>query len=233
VSAIGRVALGTLAAVVASSSTLFGGSLPGFALAAQTTHFSFYSRNHEKVDAEKNEKYLGEVEQLLGQRVSGRAEYYRYGSAQELAAGTGTYGAGVTFAATGQIHSTQEFHAHEIVHLVAGQLGNPGTFFQEGLAVALGNEGRWQGKRVDDLARGTAKAASLRSLIAGFDRMDAQTAYPLAGSFVASLLRAHGAAKVAEFFRACGPDSGEREAAFARVFGQTLDQAGAAWAARL
>jgi hypothetical protein len=205
--------------------------LPGFALKAQTEHFSFYSREGQKVDAAKSERYLAQVEQLLGQQVNGRADYYRYANPQEIAAGTGTYAEGVTFAQAGQIHSTQEFHAHEIVHLVAGQMGNPGAFFQEGLAVALGNEGRWQGKDVDKLAAAQARTAKLSRLVSGFAGLDANVAYPVAGSFVASLIKTHGITKVAQFFRAC---SGKNTAdAFASTFGQTLDEAGAAWVTSL
>ena len=207
------------------------GPLPGFALRAQTDHFSFYSRDAQKIDAQKSERYLSEIQSLLGQRVSGRAEYYRYATPQEIAAGTGTYAEGVTFARAGQIHSTQEFHAHEIVHLVAGQMGNPGAFFQEGLAVALGNGGRWHGKDVHKLARETARHARLSALVAGFPRLDADTGYPVAGSFVATLIKQQGIAKVSEFFRAC--TGGDTAAAFARTFGHTLDEAGAAWAASL
>lgn len=207
------------------------GPLPGFSLKAQTEHFSFYARTNQKIDAEKSERYLAEVQKTLGQRVSGRAEYYRYENPQEVAAGTGTYAEGVTFARAGQIHSTQEFHAHEIVHLVAGQMGNPGVFFQEGLAVALGNGGKWQGKDVHKLGKDTARGRSVSSLVAGFARLEANTAYPVAGSFVSSLIQQHGIAKVTEFFRACTGNN--TTAAFARVFGQSLDEAGAAWVATL
>ena len=223
------VAMVVGAAMAASS--VQAGSLPGFVLKAQTEHFSFYARTNQKIDAEKSEKYLAQVQNLLGQRVAGRAEYYRYENPQEIAAGTGTYAEGVTFARAGQIHSTQEFHAHEIVHLVAGQMGNPGAFFQEGLAVALGNGGKWQGKDVNKLAKDAARARSLSALVSGFARLDADTAYPVAGSFVASLIQQHGIAKVSEFFRAC---SGNNTAgAFASTFGRTLDEAGSAWAASL
>jgi hypothetical protein len=217
-------------AVVAAAS-VDAGPLPGFALKAQTEHFSFYSRSNHKIDAEKSERYLAQVQSLLGQRVSGRAEYYRYENPQEVAAGTGTYAEGVTFARAGQIHSTQEFHAHEIVHLVAGQMGNPGAFFQEGLAVALGNGGKWQGKDVNKLAKDAARARSLSAFISGFARLDANAAYPVAGSFVATLIQQHGIAKVSEFFRACSGDN--TAAAFARTFGRTLDEAGTAWTATL
>jgi hypothetical protein len=219
--------VGTAAAAV----TAQAGTLPGFALRAQTEHFSFYSRGNVKVDPAKSEKYLAEVQRLLGQKVAGRAEYYRYETPQEIAAGTGTYAEGVTFARAGQIHSTREFHAHEIVHLVAGQMGNPGAFFQEGLAVALGNGGRWRGKDVDEVARAAARRVKLTALVASFASQDVDAAYPVAGSFVASLIARHGIARVSEFFRACtGANTAD---AFARAFGQTLDEAGADWAASL
>lgn len=219
-------------AVVLSAAPVAASSLPGFVLKAQTEHFSFYSRDgRQRIDAEKSERYLARVQAQLGHRVAGRAEYYRYETAQEIAAGTGTWAEGVTFARAGQIHSTHEFHAHEIVHLVAGQMGNPGAFFHEGLAVALGNEGRWRGKSVDDAARATARRVPVATLVAGFARLEADVAYPAAGSFVGTLIRRHGIEKVAAFFRAC--TGGNTAEAFAGTFGVSLDEAGAAWAAAL
>jgi hypothetical protein len=207
--------------------------LPGFTLRVETPRFAFYARGTQTVDARKSERFLSRIEALLGARVTGRAEYYRYGSPEELAQGTGTYASGVTFAATREIHSTHAFHAHEIVHLVASQLGDPGAFFHEGLAVVLGNDGKWNGKDVSDLARPLVRRASFRTLLAQFDSMDPQRGYPLAGSFVAYLVRTHGLDKVADFFRRCPPTGGDREAAFARVFGNSLDSAGASWIASL
>jgi hypothetical protein len=219
----------TMVAGTLFATALQAAPLPGFSLAAQTEHFNFYSRDNQKVDAQKVERYLGQVQQLLGHKVSSKADYYRYGTAQEVAAGTGTYAVGVTL--PGQIHSTEAFHAHEIVHLVAREMGNPGVFFQEGLAVALGNEAKWNGKDVSKLARPYAKVA-IAKLVAGFTAMDADAAYPVAGSFVSSLIKAHGVEKVAEFFRSCRSEK-ELQGAFARTFGQSLDEAGAAWASSL
>jgi hypothetical protein len=222
-------AAGALVAWILGGTAALAGPLPGFTLTAQTDRFIFYTRDAQKVNVEKTEKYLARLEGLLGHKVAGKATYYRYGTPEEVAAGTGMYAAGVTLPRTGEIHSTRDFHAHEIVHLVAGQIGDPGTFFQEGLAVALGNEGRWEGKDVDSLARARAKGWTLASLIADFDRLEPGIGYPLAGSFVARLIKAHGVAKVAEFFRACGPAGSDREGAFARTFGRSLEQAGIEW----
>ena len=200
--------------------------LPGFVLAGQTQHFSFYSRG-EKVDTQKVEKRVAEFEKVLGQTLTHKANYYRYSTAQEIAAGTGYYAAGVTFAATGDVHSTEPCHDHELVHLIAGGFGgDPGAFFQEGLAVAVGNKGEWQGKSADRVAK--ASAVDVAAMVAGFDRFEANTAYAVAGSFVGYLVRTHGMAQVTAFFRACGPKV-DTKVAFAQTFGGTIDAVSADW----
>jgi hypothetical protein len=221
---IARYAIAVAAATLLGSTSSIAAPLPGFAPIARTAHFTFFGRGAAKVDAQRTERYVEQLEGLLGHRVNGSVEYYRYDNAQEIAAGTGTFADGVTFPAGHQVHSTLPFHAHELVHLVAGQLGNPGAFFQEGLAVALGDGGRWRGRKVDAVAKGSAEARRpLSQLAAGFDTLDPEVAYPLAGSFVAHLISQHGLQKVADFFRA----------AFAEVFGQGLDEAGQRWLGNL
>jgi hypothetical protein len=93
--------------------------------------------------------------------------------------------------------------------------------------VAVGNEGRWNGQDVNKLAKAAAGRAPLSKLVAGFDRIDPEVGYPVAGSFVASLIKAHGIAKVAAFFRACSSET--VDAAFLATFDQSLDAAGSAW----
>src|SRR5258708_27960911 len=95
--------------------------LPGFVLAGQTQHFSFYSRG-EKVDTQKVEKRVAEFEKVLGQPLTHKANYYRYSTAQEIAAGAGYYSAGVTFAATGGGHPTEPCPEHELGRPMAGGL---------------------------------------------------------------------------------------------------------------
>ena len=137
----------------------------------------------------------------------------------------------MTVPATGEIHSVRPYHPHEIVHRLADEMGDPGPFFHEGLAVALGNGGRWRGSRVDDIARRWVGAYRWRTLIDDFDRLDPDLGYPVAGSFVDFLIREHGAQRVASFFRGCRQEARDRR--FQEVFGQSLDEAGAAWAGTL
>lgn len=212
--------------------SLWAAPPPGFALAAETQHFSFYTRSKQKIDSGKSERYLAQVEALLGQPLDGRAEYFYYERPEDIAAATGTYAAGLTYVAAREIHSTRAFHPHEIVHLLAGQLGNPGVFFQEGLAVVIGDERKWYGRKVDDLARPVAAQLRPQMLASRFTDLDPNVAYPVAGSFVAHVIDRHGVAKVREFLQACGPGQGW-ERAFARVFGQSFEAAWTDWSRSL
>ena len=203
----------------------FAAPLPGFVLAGQTAHFSFYSRG-EKVDTAKVEKRVAEFEKLFGQPLTGHATYYRYSTAQEVAAGTGHYAAGVTFSATNEIHSTEPCHDHELVHLVANRLGNPGAFFEEGLAVAVGNKGEWQGRSADKIAK--SNPVSIPQMVAAFDRYEPAAAYAVAGSFVGYLVRTQGIEQVTKFFRTCTKGA-DKSAAFAATFGGPLEAVSAEW----
>lgn len=219
--------LGLLAGAGASASPL-----AGFSLRAETRNFAFFSRGYARVDVRRPEEQLAKVQTALGHQISARIDYYVYERPEDIAATTGRYAGGLTFPELGQVHSTASSQDHEIVHVVALQLGNPGSFFQEGLAVALGDKGRWQGQPVDRVARKVATAATIEALIAGFDAADPREGYAVAGSFVNFLIKAHGLPKVSHFFRAC---QGGRTtaAAFGMIFGETLDAAGARWSRSL
>jgi hypothetical protein len=226
--AVGTASLiGLLGAASATASPL-----AGFALRAETRNFAFFSRGDARVDVRRPEAQLARVEAALGQRLSARIDYYMYDRAEDLVATTGRYAGGLTFPELGQVHSTSSSQDHEIVHVIAHQLGNPGPFFQEGLAVELGDHGRWRGQPVDRVARTIVPGTTLETLIARFDANDPGEGYAVAGSFVSFLIKAHGITQVSHFFRAC---QGERTtaAAFAAIFGETLEVAGTKWARSL
>jgi len=202
----------------------------GFQLVAQTPHFLFYSRNGEAIDVHEVERSLWKVQRLLGKELAGRAEYYVYGTPQEVAANLGEYATGVTLGSLRQIHTVRrECHLHEIVHLVAAQLGDPGPFFREGLAVALSGS-KWRGQALGKVRLPAAlRQQKVSVLAARFESMEPETVYPIAGSFVAFLIKTYGVSRVAEFFRASGDSGSPREDAFRATFGESLDQAGTAW----
>jgi hypothetical protein len=226
------LALGAL--LVLASSLQAASPLPGFARVGETQNFVFYSRDGQKVDAEKTQKLFEKVARLLGSAPEGQANYYRYQYPEQVAVATGILASGVTLPESGEIHSAQSYHPHEIVHRVAAALGgDPGRFFQEGLAVALGDGGVWKGLAVRDIARRLVSGATdTQKLIDGFANLDADVAYPLAGSFVEFLLKTHGALAVGRFFAGC-TKSENRDAAFARVFGINLETASHEWVSSL
>ena len=173
------------------------------------------------------ERVAKRIEALLGHALVGRADYYIHSTAQQVAAATGYFAAGVTFAT--EIHSIEACSEHELVHLVAGQLGNPGRFFHEGLAVVLGDRARWQGRSVDQAARRVR--TPVRTMVDRFADIDDATSYAAAGSFVGHLIKAYGIVRVAAFFRACPPGTKDVGKAFAQVFGTSIEDADADWRA--
>ena len=224
--------IGVLGALLATPAA-HAAPLPGFELAGESAHFAFYSRpgSRSSVEATSTERKIARIADSLGVSDVPRSDFYCYESAGDVAAVTGLYAGGVTYPALGQIHSTDGARDHEIVHRVAFLLGNPGPFFQEGLAVALGDAGKWQGKSVDRVAKDLTRGATLPALIAGFDSSDPRMGYAVAGSFMRWLIKRHGLARVATFFREC--HNGPAAAAFDTVFGIDLARAGATWVSEL
>ena len=222
-------------AILAAGIPITGGPISatkGFQVAAQTTNFVFLTRDAKPVDAEKNQRFLDETSQRLGVQVVGQSAYYRYAWPEEIGFAIGTNAAGAALT-TGEILSTRAFDAHEIVHRVALQLGDPGALFNEGLAVELGDHGRVANVKVDGLARKLVGRVPFRSLADRFLSLEPGVRYPLAGSFMRFLVKRHGLDKVTAFFRACGTKGEGRDARFAEQFGQSLDDAGHAWIASL
>jgi hypothetical protein len=230
---LARILSATMA-VLAMGEIVNAAPLPGFELVSQSEHFAFYSRRGRKTEAKASERFLLTTAKLMGQEPGRQqAAYYLHESADELGAATGVVTTGLTDLTSGDIHSTRSYHPHEIVHRLAAELGDPGRFFHEGLAVALGDEGKQGGQSVDTLARKAMAGLKLRSVVDQFAKVDAGAAYPVAGSFVGYLVRRHGAATVAQFFRGCEPKASVRDRRFEMVFGVSLDDAGAAWLSEL
>lgn len=229
----GKRTIGTVGLLgLLATTTVSAAPLAGFALRAETRNFAFFSRGDARVDVRRPEAQLAKVEAALGEQLGAKVDYYMYERPEDLVATTGRYAGGLTLPGLGQIHSTASSQDHEIVHVVAHQIGNPGPFFQEGLAVALGDHGKWLGQPVDRVAKKIAPGTTLAALMARFDATEPGEGYAVAGSFVSFLIKAHGVTQVSHFFRAC---QGERTtaAAFTAIFGETLEEAGSKWAQSL
>jgi hypothetical protein len=86
---------------------------------------------------------------------------------------------------------------------------------------------------VDKLAARVRRDPKARNAVEDFSRLEPNTAYPVAGSFVGFLIRTYGTRRVADFFRGCRPVTPERDRRFRDVFGLTVDQAWATWSETL
>lgn len=227
--------LGTIL-MAAAVSSLFAASAPAAGcrtVEAGRFEYVLYECD-EKVsasDVKKAERFLAETEQALGTSVA-KVEYHKVALPEQIDALTGMYGVGVTMPKTGRIYSTRTFHAHELVHRVAIELGDPGRFFHEGLAVALAAEKGWSRKDVTKRAKAVLARKPVGAFVKSFERMDQGEAYAVAGAFVGDLVATHGVARVAELFRHAGR-SKNADGAFIATFGTTLEAATTAWAQAL
>ncbi len=184
-----------------------------------------------RIDPKRCDAFLESIEQKLGARAP-RYAYYRVRSIQDITVYSGEYAQGVTRSWTGEIWSMEACQEHEIVHLVAHQLGNPGRFWNEGLAMALGNtfnesRGKSLARRVDSLFGIMVRLFSWW-VSDGARNDQAIRRYEMAGSFMRHLIARHGMAKVVEYFRAC-PVPDIDGTAFRRVFGRTVQEESELW----
>src|SRR5260221_7219707 len=194
-----------LAAIPAMASPL-----PGFQLIGQSAHFAFYARHGRKTETKAAERFLTKTALLLEQSTEGQTAYYLHDDAEEVGATTGVYSSGMTELTSGEIHSTQAYHPHEIVHRIAAELGDPGPFFHEGLAVSLGDEGKQGGVSVDALARTAVQRHKVRDVVDGFTKIEPHAASPMPGSSLATLTPPTAVAPVAQFFRESRPQASPR-----------------------
>jgi hypothetical protein len=210
-------------------------TLPGFRQMAATPRVSFFARSaasRDRADVKKTDAFLARMESELRQPLGERLEYYRYERPEDIAAQTGVYAYGLTRIGGAIVHSTAAYHPHELVHAVAGRMGDPGRFFHEGLAVVLGDEGRWGGRPVNDVLRGRVRGLDRRRLVEQFDALPAELAYCAAGSFVQHLDDTYGRPRLLEFFRGARTPS-EASAAFNRVYERSFAEEFTAWRERM
>lgn len=197
----------------------------GFAIVGQTPRLTYYAREGQKVNVRRIDQRLARFEAQLDQ-VAKPARYFHNERPEDIAASTGRYVGGVTFS-SGDVYTTPSASDHELVHLVSYELGRPGAFFDEGLAVVLGDQARFRGEPVDRMAARVTPRLPLTQIMARFDEREPGTGYAVAGSFVQHLVRAYGLPRLVQFYRATWRHT--TDAAFLLVYGRTLDEEGALW----
>lgn len=198
-----------------------------FEVGVQTKHGTYYVPAQGKrlnVDPWVCEKFLTSLERRFEVNVP-RYSYYRVPDTRTLFQEKDLDATGVAFRDTNEIWSIYPCHRHEMVHLVSFQMGDPGAFWSEGLAVAL-TEG-YQGHNSKRFFRKLAASDDLAELIRDFagltelmDRQGREDHYAATGSFMRHLLKAYGDRAIAKYFRQCSARGDSDGKIFVRTFGQ-------------
>jgi hypothetical protein len=229
-----RLVLGLLPLLVPGS-VLASGLVP-LTFIEETEHFRFVSGpstgGRLKVDAKASEKAYRELSALLGVTLEGKIEYQRLEFPEQVAVYSGDsnlWTTGVAHPESRVIQSTLPSHPHEVVHVLSNRLGQPSTFFVEGLAVELGDRGKLGESSVDSVARPFVTGPLVDRSIASFRDVDPLAAYSLAGSFTRYLVRRYGLPRLLEFFGASHHGGLDEANVFHRTFGVALSEALSGW----
>lgn len=192
-----------------------------FKRVARTAHIQFFAAKSDAVDAKRSEAFLQQLLALFP--VSDvQIDFYRHSSPEQMQQAFGLPVSGLTNLASGRIDSVYSFHAHELVHAVAGRLGRTHVLFSEGLAVALSANGQVRGRNVDQTAREfLANRGSLDQLLQAFASQDPDTDYAVAASFVSFLLDRFGIDSMVRFLQGCQSPSSFRSA-FKAAYGRSI-----------
>jgi hypothetical protein len=132
---------------------------------------------------------------------------------------------------------------HELVHIVAGSVGNPPALFNEGLAVYMQEGQAWDSVHVDSWT----KAFAARHMLIPMDRLitfdeigseesKPDIAYPEAASIVKFLIERYGFEKFVQAYREMksSPDAEQQNRkAFSKIFGSTPVEVERDWLAAI
>ncbi|NIP60890.1 MAG: hypothetical protein GWM92_06775 [Gemmatimonadetes bacterium] len=202
----------------------------------------------DSVDVAWQEAYYVWLQDRMGVELSRRLEYFKYRDRAHMRWATDRETNGWADVGTYRFHTIWPTDNHEAVHaLVSAELTPAPPLVNEGIAVAHRIfpadeifEARWNGTALDDWARtfrSEGRIPPLEELLRGpdFFRFDTEMTYPMAGSFVKSVIEAHGYGPIRAFFRASTFEDSPSafRASFQDAFGETLDAAWARWLERL
>ena len=218
-------------------------SLP---LVGETANYTFRAAAGDTVNTSWQESYHAWLETTLGTRSRQKIVFNKYTSRTHMQSviGVGNTNAWADPAAYA-IHTIWALDNHEVVHLLTSGWGSTGALVNEGMAVAFQIDPardmtpRWSGVALHDLARqfrqqGRFVPMAALTETASWRSQDPNVAYPESGSFMRWLIDQYGLERVrALYARAGGSNESAAgvRAAFAAVYGQSLDELERAWLA--
>jgi len=220
-----------------------GQTLPA---AGESAHYIFRASDGDSVNPTWQERYHEWLTATLGEAPRQKIVYNKYTSRAHMQSviGVGNTNAWADPAAYA-VHTIWPIDNHEVVHLLTSGWGSPVALVNEGLAVAFQIDPardlvpRWSGVPLHDLTRqfrqqGRFVPLAALTETASWRSQDSNVAYPESGSFIRWLIDAYGLDRIRALdVRAAGPNESAAgvRAAFAAVYGQSLDDLERAWLA--
>jgi hypothetical protein len=243
------VSWGVLAMVAGGCGTSPTGpspTTPALISIGETTNYVLQASEGDTINADWQERYHAWAIVTLGVTPRQKILYKKYTSRAHMqaVAGVGTTNAFADPAAYA-IHTIWPINNHEVVHLFTSGWGSPGALVNEGMAVAFQIDPardlipRWSGTPLHDLTRQFRlqnRFVPLARLTetASWRSQDPNVVYPESGSFMRWLIDEHGLDRIRDLYaRVGGPNDSALvvRAAFAAVYGQSLDDLEQAWIA--
>jgi hypothetical protein len=240
------IVLATFCAQCGNSPTAPSPTGESLALLGETPNYVLRGSSGDTIDAAWQETYHAWSTAALGVSPVRKITFNKYTSRAHMQAvvGVGNTNAYADRAAYA-IHTIWPIDNHEVVHLFTSDWGQPGALVNEGVAVAFQIDPardlipRWSGTALHELTRQFRQQGRLPTLAtlaetAVWRQQDPNVAYPVSGSFMRWLIDAHGLNAVRTLYaRAAGPSESAAgvRAAFAAVYGQSLDELEGAWLA--
>lgn len=209
-----------------------------------SAHYVYHMAPGDVVDTTWQERYYTWVVTQLVVQPTQRLEYFKYRDRSHMQQLTGRVTNGFAEPGTTRFHTIWPLDNHEGVHtLVILYIGHPTALFNEGIAVAHQTDpqrgdltARWSGQPIHTLARNTELSGAIPALSAlltsqGFFSFDANTMYPIAGSFVRYLIDTYGLARMKTLLNGASFDdaASRTQGRFLAAYGVTVDSAWSEW----
>lgn len=211
---------------------------------SESTNFVYHYESGDYIDATWQEAYHKWLLETLEVQLSTKLHYFKYRNAAHLRELTGSSGNGFADSRQYSFHTISPIDNHESVHVVVfNTVGRASALFDEGIAVAHQTDAPsqnydplWNGKHIHTLAREYRLSGEIPSLdqlltSTAFRNIDANKAYPLAGSFVRYLIDHAELDTLKMFISRSGPDdrSSDIRDTFQQAYGQSVDQLWEQW----
>jgi hypothetical protein len=177
-----------------------------------TQDYVFHRVAEDAVDPARQQAFHAWAVARLDITPPAPIHYYKYRHRAHMREVTGRDTNGWADPVTRAVHSIWPWDAHEAAHVLAGPLGEPTEFFNEGLAMAFSvdvladrYEPLWNNRSVHDWCAETLATGAMPRLADivesnAFRDRPADVGYQVAGSFVHHLVETRGIAPLKQLF---------------------------------